>query len=51
MIDRDEAIRVALAMCVKTAGRGLSQVDTADIVDAMEEIPVIAFVLELWRDK
>lgn len=38
-IDRDEAIRTALKMCVQVVGHGITQIQAMDIVFAFEDIP------------
>ena len=49
-IERDEAIRKALGACVKVVGRGITQIEAADVIDIMESIP-IADVVEVVRCK
>ena len=38
-IERDEAIRAAIAAHIKVVGHGVSHIDAVDIAEAIEEIP------------
>jgi hypothetical protein len=49
-IERDEAVRTALAACIKVVGHGISQIDAVDIAEAMDSIPA-ADVVEVVRCK
>ena len=49
-IDRDDAIRKALGACVKVVGRGITQIESADVIDIMESIPTVD-VVEVVRCK
>ncbi len=48
-INRDNAIRTAIDVCIKVVGHGITQIDAAEIADAIETIPAIDFVAELEK--